>query len=148
MWQIHPLFLEMGKKFQKDNPTLWALIFMNALTIEDDGTWNIMSKQGFRDDMLLDAGMASIAEGYLQEWLPKIEKEFATFSKTMWGGSMEVIKETAKKYDKSGVDGKNLLAEDGVIFDRGNDFSYPIQGFIFVLPAQSINRANVLEVLL
>lgn len=150
MWQIHPLFLEMGQRFQRDNPTLWALIFMNAIT-ENNGTWNTMGRPGFRDDMELDPNMAGLADAYLKEWLPTIQKEFTNFSNTMWGGNVETIKETAEKYDKSGVDGKILSVRDasngGVIYDIHNDFSYPIEGFIFIASPESINRTNVLGVL-
>jgi len=148
MWTIHPLFLEMGEKFSKNDSTLWALAFMNMISYRD-GEWYTMESSDLRNDMVLDQAMSSLAHGYLQEWMPTIKKTFSTFSNTIWGGSINTIKETAENYDKHGIDGVNLVIKPKeVLFDNTNDFSYPIEGFVFIdINHESINRKNILEVL-
>lgn len=146
MWTIHPLFLEMGEKFSKNDSTLWALAFMNMISYRD-GEWYTMDISDLRNDMVLDQAMSSLAHGYLNEWLPTIKKTFTTYSNTVWGGSINTIKGTAQRYDKDGITGVYLRIDDDVIIDIENDFSYPIQGFVFTKQPESINRANVLEVL-
>lgn len=150
MWAIHPLFLEMGEKFAKGrDSTLWALAFMNMLSYKD-GEWYTLEISDLRNDMNLNPAMSSLAHGYLQEWMPTIKKTFTNFSYTFWGGHINTIRETAENYDKHGIDGVNLviIKSKEILFDKTNDFSYSIEGFIFIKQPESINRANVLEVLL
>lgn len=165
MWKIHPLFEEIGKEvdanlmklktrpsedfLESSGPTTWALVVMNSIE-KEDAIWTFSKEEFFTNNINLKEEWAIKITAIIKTYEEEIKQTFDDFTNPRWGGFWEEIVNTAKYYDKHGVDGKRLYVKPGqeTIHDRQVEFSYPISGFIFGNPKQAINRANVLEVLL
>jgi len=166
MWKIHPLFVKIGKVVdanlmilpvkpskefvESSGPTTWALVVMNSMEERDD-MWTFSKEEFLTNNVNLPKEWAIKITAIIETYEKEIKQTFDDFTDTRWGGHWEEITQTAKYYDKHGVDGKRLYVkndktyEQEIIHDREVEFSYPIGGFIFN-PTQAINRANVLEV--
>ena len=153
MWAIHPLFAKIGKEvdanlmtlttnpskefLESSGPTLGALVVMNSMEYDDD-VWTFSVEEFFTNNINLPEEWAIKIRAIIKTYKKEIKQTFDDFTDTRWGGHWEEIVNTAKYYDKHGVDGKRLYVKPDrtykqkTIYDREVEFSYPLSGFIFI----------------